>query len=818
MSVDFQPGRLAILTRIGLAPLVLGMSSVLAQVVLLRETAASFQGNELCFGIVLGGWLFWTALGTLAGGRLFDRFRAGTGMLVLLLSSLAWLFPASLLLIRAARILWRVRPGEVVGFTHVFGISFLLLAPLCLVLGAVFPAAVRLAGKNGGRPSAADPATAAGWINRAYIIETIGFIAGGLFFNYFLVWYTGSWTVAVVTSGLDLAAAWWVLRSDFRLCRSAMMITVCICTSLCWCGLLWGTWTGWIEVETQRLRWRGLNLVETKESPYGNLAVTRDQHQVNFYESGLLVTTIPASSTNEPFFHLPLLLHPGPRRVLVLGGGIGGGLREILKHPVSAVDYVCLDPYLVKLISGYLPPEDLRAAGDSRVTIHYEDGCGYVRRLSTLPAGKRPRYDLLFLSLPDPSTALINRAYSLEFFTAAEALLSPDGILALELSFSETYVGAEMRKLNGSIYKTLKRVFPRVVPVPEYSMLWMATPAETGLEVTPELAVERYEKRNLHTEYMKPEMIYHQLDRSRIADRLSFLLTDFTRLFQSPDPLKEELAAWNSDPAIPLNRDFHPVSYYLQMLLWVSKYSKRTGRFLEAVSRIRPAALVAVILVLFTILAGVVYGNRRSPERLVVPVIVLGNGFAAMVMEVLLLFGFQVLTGFIFSQVALIITLFMAGLAVGSIVSARFLVPRERPLGFLFGAELAIAVFLLLLPGFMSWGSSLAEAGHLAAVKLMVAVLVVTAGFLDGLEFPLGSSMLVRTGERTGTSAGIVYGADLAGSFLGALLASSFLLPVLGFSGTCLVVIAFKVGSIIILGAAKLTAFSGLKPVTGRRG
>ncbi len=55
--------------------------------------------------------------------------------------------------------------------------------------------------------------------------------------------------------------------------------------------------------------------------------------------------------------HFPLLAHPDPREVLLIGGGVAGDVRETLKHPVSSVTYVELDPLLIEAAQAHLPPE-----------------------------------------------------------------------------------------------------------------------------------------------------------------------------------------------------------------------------------------------------------------------------------------------------------------------------------------------------------------------------------------------------------------------------------------------------------------------------
>jgi len=781
-------------------PLVLGVTAVLSQVVLLRETAASFHGNELSFGIFLGSWLFWSSLGTLLGGRLLDRFHSGLPVCVVLLNVVSWLVPLTLVLARSSRVLWGLRTGEVASLTQIMALSFLILAPLCLVLGAVFPSVVRLMGNLRRKTrSTGGSDEAVSWVNRVYIRETLGFIIGGLLFNYVLVAAVGPWFVISLVSVLNVTSAWWLLIGVGERRFSRALIALLVCSSLLCLALVGLTGTGHLEQWTQSIRWQDFTLVKTRESQYGTLTVTAHEKQKSFFENGILVATVPAPSTNEPFFHLPLLLHPAPRHVLVVGGGIAGGLREVLKHPVESLDYVCLDPQLVRLVMEFVPEVDRQAVEDKRVTCYFEDGCRHIRRSSQLPAERRKRYDLVFLALPDPSTAFINRGYSMEFFTAVKQVLEPDGILILELSFSETYVGTEMRKLNGSIYRTLRQVFPTVQPVPEYTMLWMASPSKGTLVLDSNAATRRYLQRGIQTEYLETAMVQHKLDRFRIADRLNFLLSGVDRLFVSPDPLAEALSAWDNDDSIPLNRDFHPVSYYLQLLLSTSAFSRKAGALLAVFARTRLWHIVCFLMAIFTILAVVIAVRKRSSETIVVPVVLLSNGLTAMIIEVLLLFGFQVVTGYVFGQVAFIITLFMAGLAVGSAFSNRVLVARQKPRIFLLSIETVLAVFSVVLFPVLVWCSRLTGPWTGVMVKGLFALLILAAGVLDGLEFPLGSALLAGKIQKPGSLAGTAYGADLAGSFLGALLVASFCLPVLGLAGTCLVLCALKCGSILLL-------------------
>ena len=80
------------------------------------------------------------------------------------------------------------------------------------------------------------------------------------------------------------------------------------------------------------------------------MALTELEDSYSVYQNGLLMFTMPDLYTSEESVHLALLEHPNPRRVLLIGGGIGGSLFQVLQHPhIEHVDYVELDPAIFQL-------------------------------------------------------------------------------------------------------------------------------------------------------------------------------------------------------------------------------------------------------------------------------------------------------------------------------------------------------------------------------------------------------------------------------------------------------------------------------------
>ena len=124
---------------------------------------------------------------------------------------------------------------------------------------------------------------------------------------------------------------------------------------------------------------------------------------------------------HEMITHVPMAVHPRVRRVLVIGAGDGGVIRELTRYPeIEAIDMVEIDPLVVEVCREYLPQTSCRL-DDPRVQIHYEDGLKYIRRFEN-------EYDLIIVDSTDPfgpGEGLFSR----EFYGNCFKALHEDGIM-----------------------------------------------------------------------------------------------------------------------------------------------------------------------------------------------------------------------------------------------------------------------------------------------------------------------------------------------------------------------------------------------------
>jgi spermidine synthase len=754
-----------------------GFSAFSAQIVFLRELLVLFYGNELSLGVVLGCWLFWTGLGSLGLGRISDRFHSPAQVLAAAQTLLAFVLVLTLPAIRSAKVLLGLAPGQIAGYGSIFLVSLSVLSLTCLLNGFLFALGCRTYDRlTSGE--ADDPALRpARGLGLVYIAEALGSTAGGIMTSLFLIRILDSMPLLTLMGGLNLAASGGLLLAGPRGRRSrffqAAWLTAAALALIAW---LTGR-TGALDRLSRQWQWQGFRLEKIANSIYGNLAVTGRENQFSVFENGLLVFTYPDESTVEESVHFALLQHPDPRRVLLVGGGVGGGLGEILRHPsVEEVTYLELDPTIIRLAEEFLPPGERRFLNDPRVEIVHGDGRLYLER-------SEKEYDLVILNLPDPLTAQINRFYTREFFALARSRLREGGVLGFGVTSSPNYVSGELRNFLGSLYRTLVGVFPEMVIVPGGTNYFIAADSAAYLTDDYNVIEERVRERSLDLRYVRAYYLADRMSRERI------------------EYLREMI---ETAPRTQINQDFRPISYFYNLVFWSSYFVGETGgwfvSFLQRALVIRwwwfglPAALALLAFPLF---------RRRTLRSrggwVLWPVFT--SGFSEIVFQVVVLLAFQIFYGYVYYKLGLLLTLFMVGLALGGgTVTALF--PRLRNDYRVFLAtQVVICLYPLLLPAvfgllFAARGTAVVFA---LGEHLIFPLLPLTAGFVGGFQLPLAGRMYLKERRKVGMVAGLTYGADLFGACLGAVAVSALILPILGVNATCYAVSLVNLASLVVI-------------------
>ena len=755
-----------------------GFNVAAAQGLLIRLLLVSFSGNELSIGLMLGNWLLAEAAGSLVAGRLAHRLRNARRCFALLQAA----FALTLLAVVCAGYLVRriagAAPGEALGFSAIFWTSLLLLAPLSAIHGAMFSIGCssspeRSGGgrisspeRSGGDCDTYDPNSHAvvGWL---YVKEALGATCGGALLSFFLVPYFNPLQVGLLLALLGLGTAGSVRHSVKSGNRSSWAIIIGVLAIACLVLLLSPLALAAHRTLVQA-RWGGTyHVVYDRDSPYGNVAVTQHVGQYTFLANGtpILTAPFPDIARIEETVHLPLLFHPNPRRVLVIGGGLGGVLNELFKYPLESVDYAELDPLVIAAARAFPTELTQRELSDGRLAVHNVDG----RRL--LDEATPQRYDIVLVNLPYPSTLELNRFYTVEFFQMVRGVLETSGLVVFPAPGSLTYMGPELRELNLMLRNGLQSVFPHVRAIPGDTHLWLASPSLPLASATQQELINAWQERALATQFITAEHVRARFDPQRLAW--------FATALQSAQPVEP-------------NHDLRPAGVLYGLAYWSRIFAPSTNRLLTIVRRISlwQWCLLSIVL---TLLAGLAQRRGRAVR---VPVVVATTGFSGMVCDLLAVLLFQTIYGYVYGYVGLIVAAFMAGLALGGWGSLRRPVLPGGARRALIRSELALVLFWLALPVlFSALASTSVPQLALPALLLLNAL----GGCLVGLQFPLSSQLHVATCRDAGSTAGVLYAADLTGAFLGALAVGIALLPVLGTAGTCIFVAVLKACSLALL-------------------
>ena len=785
---------------------VLGACSITCQAALVREFLTVFSGNELILGALFGIWLMWISLGA-AVGSLLSRWRAGLvpffiiGVLVAGAAPLGQVFA-----IRYVRVIYQMPPGLLLGFQQMLKFTLACLAPFCFMIGFTFPIGCRIF---------ADPsehkAAGIGWV---YTAECVGFLCGGVLFSFVLVY---CYNAMLIAAGLLLLA---VLASLFVVAQGAGRKMCIACSAVALAAVV--AWLGLsptvrsLDRKTIERRWdelkTGATLLRSVDSKYENLVLGEREGQYEVFASGSAAFHFPDKYEFPVVANYVAAQHPDPKSILIVGHATHGLIREFLTAGLQRVDHVELDPQVSDLIRPYLPAEDQAVLKSDKVHPHYGDGRHYVKTC-------KEQYDIAFVNLADPSTAMLNRYYTREFFHELKRILRPGAVAAITTSCSYSYIGDILGDFSASIFHTFRSEFPYVVITPQdHAYIFGSTEPGVVTDDAEDLA-ESFREKNLqletftehHFAMLFPSTTTDQLwDEMMARAPIGFPPPKEPEGEEEDDPLfkKPQTDEAERKPA-KFNTDLKPVSYFYNLLLWDKYTSSNLYGFFRGVERIRPSLLIACLAALLLLRMAYVLVFRRSEDsqiRFNALASITICGFSAMAIDILMLFAYQNLFGYLYHMVGLLIALFMLGLALGATFMNLGLRRVTKGTKTLIGLQTGLVVYAFALPALIPL------VGHVLSVSVVLGqivfmALVVLAGLIAGAQFPLCGKLYLDRSSGIGVASGLVDAGDHFGACVGALASGSVFMPVLGVVATCVLIGVLNVACMV------LVLFTGMRRV-----
>jgi spermidine synthase len=389
------------------------------------------------------------------------------------------------------------------------------------------------------------------------------------------------------------------------------------------------------------------------------------------------------------------------------------------------------------------------------------------------------QFDVIFIGLSMPQSLQTNRLFSSEFFSLAKEKMKSNGILALTLPGSLTYISPELRDLNGCILDTLRSVYHHVRVIPGDVNLYLASNSDSLKKIFPDEISRRFEERKIRASLITGNYIEYRLNER------------WLKWFQqSMEGRKAHI-----------NSDFHPLAVFFNLSYWNSLFSPYlVGVFKWYQNNSLTLTIGKIILI--TIILAILFKRWPHLARHSITYSIFATGLTGMVFSLALIFAFQTLYGYLYHQIGLLIAIFMSGMASGSFfITRRFDRIKNDSLLFL-KTEVAIILFSILFPYVF-----LAPSHHLenkvVYFILYGAVLIMSflSGMSIGLQFPLANKIYLSFRPEKGMigqTAGLLYGADLFGGFLGGLSGGVLLLPILGLKETCFIMAILKISSGIL--------------------
>jgi len=718
--------------------LLFGLASLTGQILLLREVLVIFHGTEISLGIFFGTWLIGIGIGASVGAWIVKSGRRDCVHIFLhSLSALGFSLLFQIVLIRFAPQILGAAPAELAPLHGILAAVPVATFSTSFLTGFLFPVGCQAIEQAEGRT-----------IGRMYALEALGGLIGGLLFTFFLARWLPPLRIAAALSML-LAIGVLILgrRRNVRgtiLSAGALLVTGLVVLSPVGTHLTDGT---------LRIRWEalhpGLTLLTSRPTPYQQVEIAQIGNQRSLFGNGKIVVSFPDPHTANRMAALVRAQNPEAKNVLLIGGGIGSLVKALLQYPIRRLDVVEPDPWALRIAKTYMPRDEMEALDENRVHVIIGDGRFYVNRL------KNARYDAIICLVPDPVSSFWNRYYTKEFFQAASKALAPGGIFVTGVTSAENFWGPEVASYAGSVYHTLKEVFSQVLGTPGDETLFFASNTPGTVSLDPQVLKARYE--TMGTTAFDPVAFQTLLppERTRFVEK---------ELERSP---------------VLINTDFAPVSTSLAMILW--------GRFsgsahMELLNTIGRAGIkFYLILFAFFFLARICFRLRWGPrsgsesrfQALLAMAIV---GGAAMGIQIVLIYSYQSLFGYVFERIGLIAATFMAGLVVGAAGAGEILPRIHHKQAAIIGTLIVFALFCLACPpllrnlaGMQPW-----------QIEIAVFVMVLVSGLLTGAVFPLAASQHLDAGGSAGESSGWTDALDHFGAALGALITGTLLVPLLG--------------------------------------
>ncbi|MFA5251488.1 MAG: hypothetical protein WC454_02745, partial [Phycisphaerae bacterium] len=387
-----------------------GLFTIAAQTLLFREFITTFEGSDISVGVFFGSWFLWVGLGSLLVYKT-------TAFAAKLLKNIEFLFLcylpafiAELVLIIQVRQLAGIESYALLPISAIVLLSFVVIAPVSIITGMLFPIACRWV--RSGDESA---------VSRVYIIEAAGSFLGGLGTTLLLALGESSARIFFILACI-VSFSFFLVRfaksKNLAWALAPACIFVCLFTGV----------DNTLARHLQIIKWEKLL---PKGALQGSFQTAQAEYLYGVYQGqwvavreGSACEVLPDKSSAGRIVAIGLCQNPDTKRVLVVGSGLGLCYQFLNLKQIEKVTWANSDSEYVQKVDKFIPLEF--KVSDER--LHRLSG-----DVRSLLADEKQYYDLVVLNLPDATSSVLNRYYTLEFYRQIKEAMRHDGVLAVRI-------------------------------------------------------------------------------------------------------------------------------------------------------------------------------------------------------------------------------------------------------------------------------------------------------------------------------------------------------------------------------------------------
>lgn len=742
----------------GLTVVMLGVFSIIAQVLLLRDFLFFFDGNEIAIGMFLFGWLGWIGI-----GGFFWRVSGLLGHAGAFFIYLLMLYPPAFVLQKSllfnARWMFGVHEFELMGLFSTIGGAILFSLPVSLLTGLLFVSAVDWKSELSEN------------VGVIYILEAFGSALGALLATLLICCGWRDETIFLFSSAMLLCGAglnlFW---TEGRRLQAPYFLVLLIsgATIVLLLDNFGGRWSycndsvAWSRVVKSGM-YKGSFQTPQAKYLYGN-----DNHGFTILSFGTSCDALnyPESVVMELGFNLSQM--PAAKKVMIIGQG-GFALSRAFSMLPQVTDLAWLEidhNYRAKLIS-VLPHELLPVP--EKIRIPGKDVCQWLRQ------HQEREFDLIIVRLPPPDLLALSRYYGTDFIKLLHGSLRQNGVVSFAFPGGENYLSEDSSGVGGLLLNNLQREFRNIILQPGEKSCYYAS-----------------DERGITT------------DSALLASRLAglqgvptnFPLTYFEIAF---DPLRTELQmekyrkTGEKIAHIAVANGMAASADFLFTAAGLIK--KISGRLISPISIMEYSSriwwwFVVALTVVMVIVSffGLKYRQHHDLPVLWIEtdkmlgyfslcsLVFLGSA-AVIILNILLMTAFQIVYGSVFLYFGLLVAVFMIGMVAGGICAERYWMIS------MVGGNILLLFMVLCL---------------LLLLRQQLSFVVYLAlnwciGWIGGLYLPRTAKLLRQRASVPGGAAAWLSVSDYAGGACGGLITVIVLIPVFGIAATALLIMYLSV-------------------------